>query len=1104
MNQTQLAMRFFIFVLIMSQLTWSGRLFQRDFNDPTDTLEIFALKVEFKRESPDKLITTGNGTFNSDPSEFKLDPSGARNTNAYWESHLKFAQNYYQQVSQRKLHIDYQVFPKSSTPWKLDKEILDYNRSTKLNGEKNEELDSARVDGYLKFIRETITLVSKGQDTPFDIPLSPSPNRKRIYLIIHAGANRLVDGGSLGTQGADSPSDFFDAYLGPKDFEFYQTIPEYQADTHGIVLNRSGVDTLNRLMVISETASQDDINWGINGILVSQIGEALGLPGTYDPTRGTTQLGQFDLMDFGGYSAGNGFFPVAPSAWHRNYLKWEAATTVSLPADTTYAEFYLKPATQSGSNIIKIPINLNEYLLVEYRIKTPRKKVSIYNAKGQEYKAHADSISQLFLDTICNDQGLNCQSNRNQVEGVIESANHFDLSLPASGVLFWKVNDWLIQETIETGFINRNLEKTGDHYKGLTLVEPDGILTMGKEFKNALGQPSFDFGSGKEMLPHILLNSKDTITTIHPWGYGNTGSTQGGYSHIRLSVDWPDFGFVEKNSHSFSGDSISNIRSDSLKLTIDWGDFRIPGSLYPVEVSSATHPQSLIKFDHILFIADDFGAIEIKTDQGERLAKLNSTPRIFKGSGLRVKDTTEIDYIHLTHNRALISRWVKQDGNWKAQSTQRLKSTHFKAGPLIVDSNVFFLERGQLLIQSISSQTNSISFQENYDQMLFSTQDSIIYLLGRQGHIAEYDLKANQIREFQIPLPKIPGKALPGTTQTFRGVLSDFNRDGSADIFAMGSQGYSFFADLTQEDLLVGSPFWSPDIAKGGVAVADINRDGYSDIILAQEDQLQVIDYRSQRIPGFPFRYTTQTQEGDISQTPLIFDLNGDQSPDILSSSPWGLLYAINSQGQAIKTLPGQSASLECLDNTLNSTGQLKTCGNSFPLNIGPSVQTRKPTPYSMMASSQDAQTYELFSSGASELHAWRFSQAKNASNQWLMEGGNYQRHYFFDASLLEPQKNEQTQSIQDFYIYPSPLRATPANLLLNTGAPYQSARLRILDASGQLVHQQKFDKGQLGFNRLENLDLNHLATGVYTARIDVHFDSQQRAKSFFRFGVIR
>ena len=37
-----------------------------------------------------------------------------------------------------------------------------------------------------------------------------------------------------------------------------------------------------------------------------------------------------------------------------------------------------------------------------------------------------------------------CQANKNQVEGIIDSASHFDLSLPASGILIWKVNEWLI------------------------------------------------------------------------------------------------------------------------------------------------------------------------------------------------------------------------------------------------------------------------------------------------------------------------------------------------------------------------------------------------------------------------------------------------------------------------------------------------------------------------------------------------------------------------------------------------------------------------------------------------------------------------------------
>ena len=90
----------------------------------------------------------------------------------------------------------------------------------------------------------------------------------------------------------------------------------------GLALEGAAIDTLSTIMVSSETASQDGLNWGVNGIIVNQIARELGLPNTFDAVKGTSRLGYFDMMDFAGYNAGNGFFPAMPAAWERAYMGW--------------------------------------------------------------------------------------------------------------------------------------------------------------------------------------------------------------------------------------------------------------------------------------------------------------------------------------------------------------------------------------------------------------------------------------------------------------------------------------------------------------------------------------------------------------------------------------------------------------------------------------------------------------------------------------------------------------------------------------------------------------------------------------------------------------
>lgn len=56
-------------------------LFQASFSFAADTLEVFAIRVQFAEEKTDNSLTTGNGTFDSDEKKkdsYKLDPPGRR------------------------------------------------------------------------------------------------------------------------------------------------------------------------------------------------------------------------------------------------------------------------------------------------------------------------------------------------------------------------------------------------------------------------------------------------------------------------------------------------------------------------------------------------------------------------------------------------------------------------------------------------------------------------------------------------------------------------------------------------------------------------------------------------------------------------------------------------------------------------------------------------------------------------------------------------------------------------------------------------------------------------------------------------------------------
>src|SRR5690606_34973544 len=118
------------------------------------------------------------------------------------------------------------------------------------------------------------------------------------------------------------------------DFTFLGDSPladEVRRDSLGIVVN-GGADTVSQFMMLSESASQDKVNWGINGILINQLARQMGMPDLFDVVKGISQVGTFDVMDFAGYNTMNGFLPVFPSAWVRAFMGWDEPV-VARPGD---------------------------------------------------------------------------------------------------------------------------------------------------------------------------------------------------------------------------------------------------------------------------------------------------------------------------------------------------------------------------------------------------------------------------------------------------------------------------------------------------------------------------------------------------------------------------------------------------------------------------------------------------------------------------------------------------------------------------------------------------------------------------------------------------
>ena len=1098
-----------------------------------DTLEVFAFRVQFKEESPDNSLTTGTGLFNSSElnENYSLDPNGKRGSVAYWRKHFEFANEYYKKASNGKQVIKYRIFPEDGEiAYQLDKYIIDYNRTAKRNDEKVAEYNEARSRDYMTFIFDAIKKIHNSKNSPFKIPLSENPDVKRAYMIIHAGASRLVDGGSMGTRGANTPGDFMDVYVSP---DYWAYLPADSLGTKdsvtGLPLKNASIDTLKEVMVVSETSSQDGLNWGINGILVNQIGRALGLPNTYDIVKGISRLGYFDVMDFAGYSAGNGFFPVLPSAWLRYYMGWARVQEITPKMGSSVAVDVGALGTNLGVEIVKVPLSANEYLLIENRQRSLEKNgdIEISLTSDDDDSSYtkkiipADSLSLIFEDSTC--VKGKCSVNRKKAKGIISSVSSFDAALPGSGIVVWKVNEWYLKEALPFGVTNFwGGDTLRDHQYGISLIEADNILTVGKTFKNALGQDAFDYGSGSDLIPHLRVakdTSFDTVFSIKPSGYGNTGTVQGGYTGIKISAKIPENFRKEKNANLFFGDSVLNFASPVISVNIEFEDFSLAGGAFPKSVGLNTKNAAAVFLDYpggttkqeteklIVFGSDD-GTIQVMNAYGSGLTESDTSIQKQMLSNSLKTENVELyrlsgngdsliglagtkNFVFALHQSKLQRLELKASLDMILSENQETEIKNPVAGPLLTDSLAWILSENKIVGYSMNylkalKRVKEIDLPANFTACDFAYAGNESFVVVSKEASVVFVSSDKELKQLKL---KAEGKGFePLKNQKFSVVSSDFNRDEIIDAFVLGSYGYAAFISLGDTLAYIETPRQfnrgkTPDGKYTGenspATVSDINNDGYPEVVFLGLNRVYALNYKGIPLNGFPITISKNLPETYFESSPLLIDVTGDAMPEILVPTPGGVLYAYTHKG--------------------------KLAGKPFPLQAG-TFEYNEVSPMSVfVANTIDSLSgMELYAFHRDNVSAFRLPLSKS-KNTWVLPKNGNARTNFYDATLLKtPEKTKTKDEISEFYVYPNPVRNGKAKSRFTILANAEYAELEIYDITGLCVFKKKMNAPTIGANEWNFIDLSSLGSDVYTVCLKVHFVSGKIKKKFYRIGVIR
>ena len=1106
-----------------------------------DTLDVYVLRVQFQKESPNNSLTTGTGRFDSDTATYNLDPSENRKSVHYWEKHLAYANAYYQAASGGNVYIKATVWP---TVFEIDKPMIDYNRTQKMKGEKTAEYDEARSHDYIRFVYDAIMAAHKSKDgSPFADPLPKNSNTKRVFMIAHAGASRLTDGGSMGTKGANTPGDFLDIYVSREYWTYLQndSLPEvYIAEDslkNGLILKGAAIDTVTSVMVVSETASQDGLNWGINGIVVNQIGRELGMPNTFDDVKGYSRLGYFDMMDFAGYNAGNGFFPVLPAAWERSYMGWSKVKEVRPTAGHPVTVDIAAAGSGLGTEIVKVPLSASEYLLIENRQRSWNKdgKVEVYLGEAKQNedtteirKVLADSLYTVFEDSICT-KGK-CKRNPDKASGLVLGVNSFDAALPASGIAVWKVNDWYLRESVKYGSANQwGGELVRDHQFGLSLVESDGVLSIGKTFKNALGEDTQDFGSGADLLPHARYSKSkkptDTVTTISPTGYANTATTQGGYTGIKISVEVPKNARIEKTANAFMGDSVVNFASPVIRVTISIDDGSIENSKFPKNAGLETAVRGAVFVNYeddetgkaIVFASED-GTLQAMNALGDTLfmadtvisqkylsqKKLSEKVPLYRlgqSFGALVGLASDGDRVYSLHKDKLVR--TSLNAGVPMQDVMELESA--TAGPIVANSHLFFASDSgfwtvNLTDKMTRSFTSSGDLLHSQDMALCKVGKDEFFgvVVGEEGKIfmRKFALENNAGAKPSFSKQKGYAQVSAVRNESFRVACTDLDRDGTVEAVMLGSRGTLASVKLGEGKL---SAEWVRDYKRGsrgtsglkdeksGMALGDINGDGYPEIVFLGDNLVYALDRFGIPVDGFPVTINRGAPIYGFHSDPLVVDVTGDKIPDILVPSNDGLVYAYTGKGKRIsERFPIAAGSFEMID----SLSQI------VPMSIFVTDAVK------------DSKGPELYAFHRNSVSAFRLDKAANGAERdaaaWSIPAGGNERTGFFDASKLgDVDAKKSKDEINDFFIYPNPVRGGNAKARMDLGAKPQSIKLEIYDITGLCVFKTDIPDGVAGMNQA-NLDLRNLGSDVYTARLKVKFQSGKTKQKLYRVGVVR
>jgi len=570
---------------------------------------------------------------------------------------------------------------------------------------------------------------------------------------------------------------------------------------------------------------------------------------------------------------------------------------------------------------------------------------------------------------------------------------------------------------------------------GVDLEEADGIQDFEKDFWHVYNIEATFFGSGLDVF------------------------REGGWISSFTTVTDPS---TEDNSGNYTGISISNISKPDSIMHFDITFLRNVNS-YPKKIGERMDVISPQVLDSSIYIGDMFGGVY----------RINPDTTLFT----MVKLVDSI-YTDSTYTTPLLAD-ITGDGNVD------LFDMTIKGRLYLYDLEADSLIDSLSIPDNIYGNASAADLDgESGKEILFGTSGSELHILHWDGNsLTEMDSFPIYVGDWLVSTPLVINNSiyiLPADGRLWKispmgkiiwrkgeenlsyslssPIAADIDRDGIKEIICSVGKKAIWSIDTSgviewEKDLSAKTYFSTP-------ALGDITGDGYLEIIFADSTHLYALNRNGFVIDNFPVRINLREQ---TQSSIILADVSGDSLPDILLGSPDGGVLAYNGWGEKVAQFPF-------------TTGKRSY---STPLVTDIDGDSRS----ELFIGSYDGWLYGWETPGFYRDDSW---------NQIYL---NNDHQSIYPDSLLGDVSEDGDLTLDEFYVYPSPVTDGVMHFRCRLGSDAKTVILRIYSLSGRLVIDRKIS-GYSGINDLE-VNLSGEANGVYIATIEVNnnlFDKKKFA----------